>query len=426
MASFHLRSSTIRLGIFISTILIAVILIFQLAWLNKVYKLEQKEFHHSVIKSVRGLYEDLNVSSFNTSHLNSLIENPASGLYLAKIDLPVNKDSVVEYLQSELEDFDVFTLCRAGLYSSSENRYITTVDIFFKSVKEKENAKKILPTLKRNYDYLALYFPNRNQYILSQMNVWIISTGIMLVVLILFSGGLFYFYRQKFINEIQKDFTNSFTHEFKTPVSVISLAADVLSDEAILNKPAKLATYAGIVKYQANYLQSQIEKLLQFANSDSKRLRLNKEAVNLHNIISEASENLAPLISQKNVQLHFRLDAVNFILNADRNYLLIVIMNLLDNAIKYSKEPHISIVTRNEGRNILFSITDNGVGIDKKEQKKIFQKFYRSREGEVYNTKGFGLGLTFVKMILDAHKGQIEIESIPGLGSTFHVSLPLK
>ena len=164
----------------------------------------------------------------------------------------------------------------------------------------------------------------------------------------------------------------------------------------------------------------------QFANSDSKRLRLNNEAVNLHDIISEASENLAPLISQKNVQLHFRLDAANFILKADRNYLLIVIMNLLDNAIKYSKEPHISIVTRNEGRNVLFSITDNGVGIDKKEQRKIFEKFYRSREGEVYNTKGFGLGLTFVKMILDAHKGQIEIESIPGLGSTFHVSLPLK
>ncbi len=256
MASFHLRSSTIRLGIFISTLLIAVILIFQLAWLNKVYRLEQKEFHHSVIKSVRGLYEDLNVSSFNTSHLNSLIENPASGLYLAKIDLPVNKDSVVEYLQSELEDFDVFTLCRAGLYSSSENRYITTADIFFKSVKEKDKTKRPLPILKRNYDYLALYFPNRNQYILSQINVWVISTGIMLVVLILFSGGLFYFYRQKFINEIQKDFTNSFTHEFKTPVSVISLAADVLLDEAILNKPAKLATYAGIVKYQANYLHS--------------------------------------------------------------------------------------------------------------------------------------------------------------------------
>jgi two-component system, OmpR family, phosphate regulon sensor histidine kinase PhoR len=422
MSSLFIRSSTIRLGIFISTLIIATILIFQLAWLKKVYRFEQKEFDHSIVKVIRGLYEDLDVSAYNSSHLNELIERAETHLYLAQITLPVNDDSLVSYLQYELEDFGIFTNCQLGVYSSARDKYIYTEVLTSAGVREK--IKTGLPVQTRKYDYIALYFPNREQYILSQMNFWIISSAILLIVLVLFSANLYYFYREKFFNETQKDFIHNFTHEFKTPVSVIGLAADVLKNKNIIEKPDKLVTYAGIVEYQANYLHSQIEKLLQFAYTESGKLHLKKEAVDIHQLIHESVINLAPLISDKNAELHYSLDAVNSIVQCDRNYMLIVITNLIDNAVKYSKYPVITIATRNDKQGLQFSIKDNGIGIEKRHIKKLFKKFYRVRSGDLYIAKGFGIGLTFVKKILDSHGGEIKIKSEPGEGSTFIVELP--
>jgi two-component system, OmpR family, phosphate regulon sensor histidine kinase PhoR len=422
MASLSIRSSTIRLGIFISTLIITTIVIFQLIWLKKIYTYEEKEFDHSILKVIRGLYEDLDVKEYNNSPLNELIEHPEQHLYLAHIQLPVNKDTVFTYLQYELEDFAVFTNCQVGIYNASLNKYETIEILTAAGTKEKGTSQ--LPVWKKNVDYIALYFPNRSYYILSQMNFWIISCIILLVLLLLFGAGLYYFYRQKFLNEIQKDFTHNFTHEFKTPVAVISLAADVLSDESILEKPAKLATYAGIVKYQATHLQNQIEKLLQFAYTESHQLRLTLEEVNIHELIYEAAKNLDPLINEREVLLHYGLQATSPIVRADRNYLLIVIISLMENAIKYSKEPHVSVATRDGKKSLTFSISDNGIGIPKKEIKKIFLKFYRATNDDTYTTKGFGLGLSFVKMILDAHGGKIKVESTPGKGSIFSFELP--
>src|SRR5258705_5590150 len=241
MASFLIRSSAIRLGIFISTLIIAIIVIFQLAWLRKVYRYEQKEFDHSVIKVIRGLYEDLNISVYYSTHLNELIEKPEQHLYLAQITLPVNTDSLTSYLQDELEDFGIFTNCQLGVYNSVAKKYVFTDVLTSAGVNEK--IKSALPVPARQNDYVALYFPNRQQYILSQMNFWIISSALLLFVLLLFSAGIYYFYRQKFLNETQKDFIHNFAHEFKTPVSVIGLAADVLMNKTIIEKPDKLSTY---------------------------------------------------------------------------------------------------------------------------------------------------------------------------------------
>ena len=423
MASLHLRSSTIRLILFISTLIIAVIFIIQLAWLRKVYRLEEKEFDHSVVKAIRGVYEDLNVQAYYSLHLNELLEKPESHLYLAQISLPVNADTLVNYLQYELEDFDVFTDCQLGVYNSNEKKFIFSTVLTFAPPVSKYAS--VLPLFKRDYDYLALYFPNRKQYILSQMNFWIISSAILLMVLILFTGGLYYFYRQKFILDIQKDFIHNFAHEFKTPVSVIGLAADAIKNRGFENKPDKLATYAGIVEYQANYLQSQIEKLLKFAYTESKQLQLDKKPVNIHELINESISNLAPLISERKVKLTLDFKAENPVIHADRDYILIVITNLLDNAIKYSKNPVILVTTREHNQHFVISVKDNGIGIVQAEMKKIFKRFYRIKKGEIYTTKGFGLGLNFVKKILDAHHGKVSVDSETDKGSVFKVELPI-
>ncbi|WP_276500520.1 sensor histidine kinase [Terrimonas pollutisoli] len=417
-----LRSSTIRLGIFISSLVIAIILIFQLVWLRKVYLFEQKEFDHSVVKAVRGLYEDLNIKIYNSSTLTDLIENPQPNLYLANISLPVSTDSLSTYLQYELEDFGIFTNCYIGLYNADSAKY-TYTNLLAAPVSKHKNGKP-LPVIKTSYNYLSLYFPNRKQYILSQLNVWIASSIILLLLLLFFGASLYYFYKQKFLTETQKDFLHSVTHEFKTPVSVLNLAAEVLKDPTIISKPEKLSTYAGIVEYQSQYLQKQIENLLRFAHTESHQLHLHKEKLELNQLIGEAITNLNPLIIEKKAKLTFQPGTSNSFLSADKDYMVIVIMNLIDNAIKYSKDPVIDITTKNEGSHVLLSIRDNGIGMDTKQLKKIFNKFFRIQNGEVYTAKGFGIGLSFVKKIVKAHNGNIQVDSSPGNGSKFTIELP--
>jgi len=202
------------------------------------------------------------------------------------------------------------------------------------------------------------------------------------------------------------------------------LAADVLKDKSIAEKPAKLATYAGIVEYQSKYLHNQIDKLLRFAYTDSGQLHLDKEEVDVHELLKEAVNNLTPLINEKKAILEYHLDATTHKIKADKDYMLIVITNLLDNAIKYAKEPVIRISTVNNSKGIVFSVQDNGPGIEQSEMKKLFRKFYRVQNGDTYTTKGFGIGLSFVKTILDAHSGKIKIASTPGEGSTFIIEIP--
>ncbi len=237
--------------------------------------------------------------------------------------------------------------------------------------------------------------------------------------------ALYYFYRQKFLNETQKDFVNNFTHEFKTPVSVINLAAEVLARPGIINRPEKLSQYAAIVQYQGNYLQDQIEKLLHYAHAETHLLHLHKEQVELHSLIEEALMNLQPLIVDKTAQIKCELLAENSFLFADKGYILIVITNLLENALKYAKDPKVIISTENESSFIILSVKDNGKGIEKKYRARIFKKFFRVPNGEQISARGFGLGLAFVKRIVDSHHGKISLESIPGVGSDFKIKIPL-
>ena len=227
------------------------------------------------------------------------------------------------------------------------------------------------------------------------------------------------------MNETQKDFIHNFTHEFKTPVSVIGLAADVLKNKNIVEKPEKLATYAGIVEYQAAYLNNQIERLLKFAYTDSGAIHLEKQAVDIHELIHEAVNNLNPLITGKKAVLHYTYNATQPVLQADKGYLMVVITNLIDNALKYSREPDITIKTENRDHVLLLSVKDNGIGIEKKQLKKLFDKFYRVKNGDVQAAVGFGIGLSFVKKIALAHDGKISVTSEPGKGSEFTLSLPL-
>jgi two-component system phosphate regulon sensor histidine kinase PhoR len=421
-----IRSKTLRFVILTSTVLITIIVGIQLFWLQKVYLYEDKQFNINVSKSIRGLYKDMELVNDVSDNVQKVIENPKPDLYMLRIDCNPYLDSLWLNLKAEFTDFDVFTDCEAAIYSMDKNaftdqQYIDLPDSYHKTGKETP-----LPLLKRDYSYIMLFFPHRSQYILKQMMFWIASSGMLLLVLIGLGASIFFFYRQKFLNETQKDFVNNFTHEFKTPLAVIRIAADVLQQPNIAEKPERMSNYANIIGEQTSHLQAQVQRLLEIAYTDRSSLPIEKAPADANILVQQAVNDLHPLIEQKNVKISTHLTSTGHMINADKSYLLLALINLLENAIKYSREPVITISTTDHGSEFCIAVKDNGIGIAKEHQKKIFDRFYRVPEGELHTAKGFGLGLNFVKKVVDAHGGKIEVDSEPGKGSTFIIKIPVK
>ncbi len=419
-----IRSKTLRLVILISTVLVTIIIAVQLFWLQKVYRYEEKQFNINVSKSIRGLYDDMELVNDVSDNVQKKIENPKPDLYLLRIDCNPHLDSLWTNLKAELTDFNVYTDCKAAIYSQEKNAYTEEEYIDLPDAYFPPKEKRTLPLLKRDYSYVALFFPHRGEYILKQMYFWIASGGLLLLVLIAFGASIFYLYKQKFLNETQKDFVNNFTHEFKTPLAVIKIAAEVLQHPDISQKPEKLKNYAAIIDEQITHLQGQTQRLLEIAYTDSNALQLEKEKFNVNDLLQQAINNLHPLAEEKNAVIQTTFSSTGIMVTADKYYMLLTFINLIENAIKYSTSPQINIATYTEGHDCCIAVKDNGIGISEENQKKIFNRFFRVTEGDLHTTKGFGLGLNFVKKIVEEHGGKIEVKSEPGNGSTFIIKIP--
>ena len=425
-----MRSTTLKWIVLSATLLAAIVVTVQLVWLKKVYSFEQRQFNINVEKSVKGLFEDLEMNDAPGTHVQQLIIAPDENndYLIFKADTIPPKDSLVFYIQDEFADFGVLTDCKLGAYSATEKRYVYEEFIpapASRYAAVKQPLMKELPVFANTYDHILLYFPHRHEYILEQMDFWIVSSIVLFIALIGLAASLFYFYRQKFLAEIQKDFVNNFTHEFKTPLAVMKIASDVLSQESITRQPDRLERYVAIIQNQTEHLQSQVERLLRTASIETKDLPIRKEEINAHLLIEEALNKVQPLIEQKKAKVEVRMDEGDGRLQADRAHLELAVVNLLENALKYSAEPHIVVQAGHDEDDFYISVKDNGVGIEKQYLKNIFKKFYRVPTGDIHNVKGFGLGLNFVKRIIDAHKGKIKVNSLPGIGTEFRLFIPL-
>ncbi len=260
--------------------------------------------------------------------------------------------------------------------------------------------------------YFGIMFPSKSLYILNTMNVWMFSSFVLVMAVIFFAYAIFIILRQKRLSEIQKDFINNMTHEFKTPISTIGISASVLSDPEITSDPNRLANYASIISDQNRRLENQIEKVLQVARIEKNKLNLKLEEIDLHKMIQKIADSFKLNIEDLKGELILNLNADNYKVMADKQHLNNVIYNLVDNAIKYKQdEPHVTVSTTNDANFIEIEVKDNGIGIDKKYINKIFDKFFRVPAGNVHNVKGFGIGLNYVKNIMDAHKWKIEVHS---------------
>jgi two-component system, OmpR family, phosphate regulon sensor histidine kinase PhoR len=276
-------------------------------------------------------------------------------------------------------------------------------------------------------EYLAVIVPHQGNIIWKSMR-WFIAGAILFTIIITaaFFITIRTLLRQKKLSEIKSDFINNMTHEFKTPLATISLAVDALKNEKVVNDREKTNYFTGIIKEENKRMNKQVETILQAALLDKQEVQLNLKKLSAHELIQSALNNVVLQVEEKHGTLEIKLDAAKHTIMADEVHFTNLVSNLLDNAIKYSNEkPQIKLSTQNSGNQLRLKIEDNGIGMNKETLSRIFEKFYRAHTGNIHNVKGFGLGLSYVKTMVDAHHGTIKAESVPGRGSSFIITMPL-
>jgi two-component system phosphate regulon sensor histidine kinase PhoR len=296
-----------------------------------------------------------------------------------------------------------------------------------KSLKKKAHKACLSCLWKEEYFHLEVYFPSQRKEVLVEMSVWLVLTGIfILIVIMTFMYIINTIIRQKKLSEIKNDFINNMTHEFKTPISTISLASEVLLQTDTGSSPDRIKKYSKVIFDENTRMRVQVERVLQVARLDRDEFKLTKSEIDLHRLVKETVQNLCFEQCEDETTVHFHLDAERSNLNADEMHIKNIIVNLVDNAIKYSSNgTRIDIYTTNKNNGITLSVQDNGIGMSQEVTRHIFDKFYRVPTGNIHNVKGFGLGLYYVKNMVDAHGGHIEVDSELHKGSRFDVYLPL-
>jgi two-component system, OmpR family, phosphate regulon sensor histidine kinase PhoR len=257
---------------------------------------------------------------------------------------------------------------------------------------------------------------------------WMIFGAVVFTLIILAAFYLTFrtLLTQKKLSEIKSDFINNMTHEFKTPLATISLAVDALKNEKVQNDKEKMQYFSGIIKEENKRMNKHVETILQAALMDKQELGLNFKALHAHEIISRVVQNFRLQLEDKEGRIELTLNAKEDLVNADEVHFTNLISNLIDNAIKYSKEDlQIRVYTHCTNKYFIFRVEDNGIGMSKESVKRIFEKFFRAHTGNIHNVKGFGLGMSYVKTVVDAHKGKIRVDSTLGKGSVFTVEIPI-
>jgi two-component system phosphate regulon sensor histidine kinase PhoR len=335
-------------------------------------------------------------------------------------------DSLLSY---ELKKNGIETSYEFGIYSAIQNRIVyEKTGQYSKKLFSRGFGFQLFPSdLSFSPEYLLLYFPHEKRYLFTQLSgMLLISIILIIVIILLFSYTITTIIRQKKLGEMKSDFINNMTHEFKTPISTISLACQALNDNDVRKMENIQENYINIISQENKRLGSMAEKILQTAVIEKGQLKLKKEIIDIHSIIAEVVKNFSLQVDKKGDKIQMELNATNFCLFADKEHITNVINNLLDNANKYTPvTPQIMISTGNVSEGIMITVEDNGIGISKSNQKKIFDNLYRVHTGNVHDVKGFGLGLSYVKAIVNKHDGSVTVESELKKGSIFKIFLPL-
>lgn len=344
------------------------------------------------------------------------------------IETRIMKTTLDSTVKATLVENDILIPVDFGVHTISKDTIkLADTDGSIQDLKNSEFRSKLFPNDPfYSHNDLVLYFPQQTMYLIKENSVLLGSTVILLsVIVFFFIFTLRTIFKQKRFAVLLTDFINNMTHEFKTPISTISLASEALSNSAVQKNKDKLQQYNTIIKDENHRMRNQVDKILQMAVLEEGEFELNIESVDIHQIINDTVANVRLQIEKKNGSITCDFLANPSTIQVDPVHMANVVRNLIDNANKYTREqPSIHIKTRNNTKGVIVTFSDNGIGLKIEDQKHIFDKFYRVSTGNVHDVKGFGLGLSYVKLIVEAHGGTVSVESEINKGSTFQLFLP--
>lgn len=414
-----MKNSIIIRVVFLGALSIIGIIAAQWYWVKNTWDVKEQEFHEKVniaLLKVADGFEKLG----KPMPAYDLIKQVYSNYYVVNVNDVINANTLEYLLQRELEAVGLAVDFEYGIYDCVTNQMVYGNYINYTSEPDKKQVvKSDLPTYDEYIYYFGLRFPNRRSLIISNMPLATIFSVILFITVFFFSYSIFVILRQKRLSEMQKDFINNMTHEFKTPISTIRISADVFLNHPNIKGDKRLIQYANIIKEQNQRLNHQVEKVLQLARVERENFKLNLENIDLHLLLHGILNSNALKINKKRGSLERRLEATRSVVPADKVHLTNILHNLLDNALKYCKDiPQITVETRNlPNKKLELLVKDKGIGIPKEHQQKVFKKFYRVPTGNVHNVKGFGLGLFYIKNICEAHGWKLHLKSEVGEGT---------
>lgn len=419
--------TTLRTVIVLAALSIVGLTVTQIYWVRKAFDIRENQFNRDVNAALSQVASKIFEINQTPSPANNPVNQLSTNYFVVTINGPVNATLLEFLLNSELEKRNITAEFEYGIYDCIEKCMVGGNSIAPKHKQLVASTSEWPVWQPRDFDgyYFGVQFPRVEANLISQMGIWGFSSAVMLLVIFFFVYTLLVILKQRRLSEIQKDFINNMTHEFKTPISTIAISTEVLKDPKIVHAPERLLNYTTIIQNENNRLKQQVERVLQMARLDREEIALKKEHLDVHELIQEAVKNISLSLNSKQGQIDLHLDAHPSTAYVDKLHVTNVFFNLLDNAIKYcTRDPHIVIQTRNKTNFLEIAISDNGIGISAENQKKVFHKFFRVPTGNVHDVKGFGIGLNYVKLVAETHKGKISLTSEPGKGSTFILLIP--
>ncbi|MDP3433122.1 MAG: HAMP domain-containing sensor histidine kinase, partial [Bacteroidota bacterium] len=361
---------------------------------------------------------------FKTRQMKRLADKAVHEISTWEEDVPIER--VNEVLKKELENRNIPIPFELGIIKDSifTDKSATADTLLLNNSIYKVN---LYPNgIFQKNTLLSVYFPEKESFIYKTLN-WLLLMSLFfsVIVLVTFGVSIYFILKQKKISEMKSDFINNMTHEFKTPIATISVAADSITNQKIIENPERIRFYTEMIKKENARMNQQVEDILTIARLEKKDFEFHWEAFDLHEVIEDAIESIVLQVEKKGGSVTSELMAANPVATSDSNHFANLLYNLLDNANKYSSDaPEIKISTRNTVKGVLIVVEDKGIGMTKAVQSRIFERFYRQTSGNIHNVKGFGLGLSYVKAVLEANRGSISVHSEPGKGSRFEVFIP--
>lgn len=411
------------LGAFAMTGIVAV----QSYWVISTWNINEAEFNQKVNLALFNTAKDLADLHGGSLPARDIVKQRTTNYYIVNVAFEIDTSTLEYFLQKELEGLAINIDYEYAVFDCHNNQMVYGNYVSFTPNEKKNVELGNLPKDSEFIYYFGVKFPTRSGYLFGKMQLSAFFSAILLVTIVFFAYAMAVMLRQKRLSEMQKDFINNMTHEFKTPISTIKISSDVLLNHEKLKQDPRLMQYAGIISEQNQRLNHQVEKVLQLAKIEGKQFQLKKEKLVLQDLIQLVVTSCRIAVEKAGGVLNVHLTDQPVVVWADKLHLTNIVHNLLDNAIKYCREvPQIDLFLETIPQKAVLKIADQGLGISKNHQPHIFEKFYRVPTGNVHNIKGFGLGLYYVKNICRAHHWKLKMESEPLKGTTITIIFPLK